>query len=672
MEIKVFQGDANITDVGIKNLFSGKRNDPVYALVELVANGFDAGATRVDVKINWNDAHGLESVTVLDNGHGIDTEKCDEHFGRFNESSKVDDDDTQGSQGRGRVSFHLLCDLAQWFTRCNGVDACLKIESSNVRHYEGKFLEEKEQHALLYDCQNGTCVELSRFHKNLPSAEEIIKRFSYEFGWRLLLNNEGRSLFVNGSEVPIPPYEKERHVLKIDDYDFVIDFVRWIKKPGEEKSYNYLVNNSGRIVHREYSKFNNKASFHLSTYSSSIWNEYFNKHGGMNFDHDVDASPTTPVYRKLRSEIEAKGREIYDNFLRRMADQKMDEFEEKGYFPSYKKLDSSYAEWRKKNTRNTLKEIYYADPTIFNNIKSKQIKIIIGLLDKVLVSNENDALLDVLEGVIKLEPEKMEQFADHIRKSSLDNIVSTIETLSKRESIINALKYVMEEQYKEILETPDLQKVIEANTWLFGNKYTIIGAEEDDFYKTSKALRDKVEGINFIDESDLDKSDLLSEGFDIEGMRGQVDLFLARKNIEFDTNGREYFKATIIEIKRPIVSLNDKHLDQIKRYAKVISQCSGFDANNLKFDIILVGRKISEKSFDIPNSLKSCEKENDPGRVYITSDERIKCYVKTWASIFNEFELSNSYLLRNLKMKRDVLEGKAGKEVIADAQVSIH
>jgi hypothetical protein len=45
--------------------------------------------------------------------------------------------------------------------------------------------------------------------------------------------------------------------------------------------------------------------------------------------------------------------------------------------------------------------------------------------------------------------------------------------------VADKLRTLMNDHYLETLETPDLQGIIEANTWLFGSSYETIGAEED-------------------------------------------------------------------------------------------------------------------------------------------------------------------------------------------------
>jgi hypothetical protein len=666
-----FKGTADITHAGIKKHFTRHKDDPFQAVIELVANGFDAAATNVEISIQFNAMDGLESISVLDNGFGIDVDNCDQHFSRFNESLKQDNDDLQGTHGRGRLSFHLLAERATWFTRCKGADAQIVIESSDIRNFKGIRLDPKEQHAALHQKQSGTCVELSNFTKNLPLISKLEARLQNTFGWRLALNRK-RKLLLNGVEITVPNNEFEHKAFTIDNHEFIVTFIRCHSKPGKERSLNYLIDNEGKVIFSELSSFNLKPKFYLSTYTESKWNQYFDRfNDSLNFEHDIVANPSTKVFKTLQREITKVGQQIYDDFQRQLVDIEIERFVKNGYFPSYKGLSEIDANWQRENTKRVIRDIYLAEPSIFTNLKAKQTKVIIALLDKLLISNENDSLFEVLENILDLADDKMERLAAQINRTSLENIICTIETLQKRELAVHKLQEIMVRHYKTVLETPDLQGIIENNTWLFGEQYTTLGAEEDDFQKIAKKLREHIKGINLINEEDFDEEDIRA-GLDIEGVRRQVDLFLARKNMAFDARNRQYFKCTIIEIKKPSVSLNEKHLKQLRDYARIIAQHVGFSEESMKFELILIGRKISSADYDINAALETAEHKNEPGLVHIQGHGRIKGYVKTWATIFDEFKLSNHYLLNNLKTKRDNLEGKTASEIVVELQHPVH
>ncbi|MBF4353891.1 ATP-binding protein, partial [Vibrio anguillarum] len=148
------------------------------------------------------------------------------------------------------------------------------------------------------------------------------------------------------------------------------------------------------------------------------------------------------------------------------------------------------------------------EPSIFNNLGAKQAKVMISLLDKLLVSNENDSLLEVLESVVELDEHRLHQLAEQLNKTTLENIVSTIEVLQRRETVVRKLEELMINNYKDVLETPHLQGIIEANTWLFGEQYSMIGAEEDDFQKTAHNLRQHIKEIDVLAEDDFEQQDL--------------------------------------------------------------------------------------------------------------------------------------------------------------------
>ena len=138
------------------------------------------------------------------------------------------------------------------------------------------------------------------------------------------------------------------------------------------------------------------------------------------------------ILKKVFAKLTGFQREIYEDYLRQYVDDAIEKFDEKGYFPKHLGFDEEYALWRKSHTKDVLKNIYIADPTIFNNLNAKPTKILIRLIDKILVSNENDELFDVLEGVLDLDKASLSDFAYQIKQASLKNIISTIEVLQKR------------------------------------------------------------------------------------------------------------------------------------------------------------------------------------------------------------------------------------------------
>lgn len=656
----------NITDAGIRKHFKKYEKIPEQVIFELVANGFDARANVVQVFIEGD--IGTNRVTVIDNGTGIDALEKDKHFCCFNDSQKANDDNTQGAHGRGRLSFHLICNKADWYSRCKDKDIQISICRDDLIHFNLTELPPAQQKKELVESISGTYVELSSFHKNLPETDTLILKLQYEFGWRLALNPKLK-LFVNNMEVKVPEYRLQPEQFPFEDELFDISFIQWKQRPGSEKSKFYFVNSEGKVNYSGSTSCNNKSGFYLSAYVQSDWiNRFETSPLTLDFEGNQGtkepAGPNSRAYSELVSFIKTTSKSIYASFLDSKIDEQINKYDEDGLFPFYKNLGENDAKWRKNNLKVIVKEIWKAEPTTFSNLKAKAAKIIISLLDRLIVSNENDALLDVLESVMELDSADLHRLNEVIHRTTLENIVSTIEVLQRREEVVRKLEFLILERYKEVLETPHLQKIIEGNTWLFGEQYTMIGAEEDDFQKTALRLREEVSKLENLSEVDLDPLDI-QDGLEVEGVRRQVDLFLARKKKEWE-NGKPYYKCTIIEIKRPSVSLNKQHLRQLQDYSDIIKMHPGFSSQNMRFEFILVGRKVSSADNGITQAWNTCKAHNESGLVF--TEETMKGYVKTWATITSDFELTNDYLLSELKSKRNLYVDQDSMDIIGDLQ----
>ncbi|MCF2950166.1 ATP-binding protein [Paraglaciecola aquimarina] len=661
-----------ITDQSIKKRFN---SIPAWKMIsEYVWNGLDAGATSIEIFISDNELGGIESVEVHDNGDGIDFNNLHKNFDNFDDSSKKAVTQ-KGSQGRGRYSFHKFATKATWYTRNNNKDAIFEIHDTRLKDYRFATLTPEQQKTKIRKNGKGTSVYLTDIPKNkgaqIPEVNSLIKDLSIEHGWKLVLCSD-IEIKVNGVSVTPPSNELHVHPIEIDGNHFNASIIRWDHKPNNEKSYNYFLDCNEVERHRALTSFNNKYNykFFISGYISSDWFNDFQQSHMDNTDLFIteSKSDSSSEFKTLSKQLRDISNTIYHDFLRSRANDLVANFESNGYFPQYQNESPDDRSFRLEHTKRVVVSLYIADPATFTNLKPKQIKILIALLDKLTVSSENDSLFDVLEGILELEKEQLDEFSSQIKKSKLDHIISTIGSLQKRDLVIQKMKYLFQEHNKDVLETPDLQGIIEANTWLFGAQYTTIGAEEDDFHKTAKALRDG--DLEIADGDKIELSDLI-EGADIEGAKGQVDLFLARKMPTVDHSTQEEFtRCTIIEIKRPSVALNKKHLGQVERYAEVLHKHPEFNDENMRFDVILVGTRLAQNDYQIKKRLKDNAGKNGQGLVS-GADDRIRVYVKTWASIFNDFHITHSHLLQKLKINRSKLQYKNKDDLVNELQEKV-
>lgn len=657
MELRDISGTTEISGEGIKKHF--KNIELWQPIFELVWNGLDARATCVDVVVQQNELGGTVCVSVLDDGDGINPTTLNDTFGRFNDSHKKEDASLHGAHGRGRLAFHRVCNRATWHTKSHAGQASIQVEAGNIKRFEATTLDDERQHPALRTRERGTLVELDQFTDQLPRVSELRDKFSVEFGWYLALHS-GKSITINGTAVVVPPHELHEEEIQVAPYSFRAQIIRWDDKPSSEKSYTYLLDSSGKTVYKQLSTFNNKVSFFTSIYVTSTWADTFA------LEQDLTApeahAPSSVEWKKVLKVLNSVTHRMYEGFLRRQAELEVDKYVDEGLFPTYAGLDLEYKEWRLRNAKDLVRTIYVADPTIFNSSGKKQKKVIIRLLDKLSVSNENDSLFEVLNGVLDMDDASINLLANQLKRTTLENIVSTIETLQRRQDAAHKMRELMNRHYMSVKETPDLQKIIEANTWLFGHRYETVGAEEDTFTKIAKQLRDKIP--NQLDESDLEEGDIA----EIEGAKRQTDLFLARKMPTVDSEGRQYYRCLIIEIKRPSVALNVKHLRQLDDYAAILLRHPEFSSEHMHFELVLVGRKISSADVEIRSRLRNQLGRGELGLV--SDDPRMKRYVLNWYSLLDSFELSNTFMLNKLKLQRLTLEDASKEELVCDLQAA--
>jgi len=139
----------------------------------------------------------------------------------------------------------------------------------------------------------------------------------------------------------------------------------------------------------------------------------------------------------------------------------------------------------------------------------------------------------------------------------------------------------------------------------------------------------------------------------INASQKEVDLMISRK----DWYGQD-INNTIIEIKKPKQDLTAENLDQIKKYAKIVSEMDGFNSNGEKWKYILVGESYND---DVINEINN--KSNLKEGLYFEA-KNYKIYVKKWSDILNYVRFSLGYLKKELGIKEKELMKKVDQNIL--------
>ncbi len=271
---------------------SGITKDYKEAICEYIWNGFEANATEVRITHSLNSIGSLGSITISDNGDGIDYNDLGETFGAFLASRKnllSLNIKSKSNKGKGRFSFTVFSSLAVWNTiyKDNGnfKQYSITLRDGNKEDYEfdePKTISSPESTGTIVTLYNITnlCSEDIAFN----SLEEY---FLSQFAWYLYLNqHNSKKLYIDDVEIDFNKYINlnitETVRQNINGYSFKISLIVWNEKI-KEKFRSYFLNSKHSVKGYDTTSFNrNTVDFSHSIFVES---SFFDKWDDtINFD----------------------------------------------------------------------------------------------------------------------------------------------------------------------------------------------------------------------------------------------------------------------------------------------------------------------------------------------------------------------------------------------------
>ena len=319
---------------------------------------------------------------------------------------------------------------------------------------------------------------------------------------------------------------------------------------------------------------------------------------------------------------------------------------ERKTFPKFS--DNIYDQHRKRDLSNVTKALYQTEPKIFYKLKEVQEKSLLAFCNLLLITDEREQILDIIEEIVKLSPEQRSQFQDILHKTSLENIIETIGFIEERYKVIETLKTLIYDLTCFTNERDHIQKIIEQNYWIFGEKYNLASADKTMI----KALE------NYINILYGAKSPDVALTPDEESNR-RMDLFLCASRKTEDSFETTIQENIVVELKAPKVALSKTVLRQIEDYMDYIRKHSPFNGESRRWKFIAVCKEVDD---DVKSRYETFKDRGKVGLVQVNNNYEI--YALTWDDVFNAFEISHSFYLEKLKLNRDEII----KEISAKAE----
>ncbi len=590
--------------------------DPALALVELIWNGLDAGATNVEVLIATNELGGVTDVQVKDNGSGISPEEVKSAFGSLGESLKTKSKSNlrghrvHGSLGEGRFKAYSLGNEVEWVTR-NGNGRTMRIlgrvEEIRKFHINSKPAPDSST-GTHFLARNGYGDKLK-----LPSAEKLVDRLSVVFAPKLLAEKEIQIL-INGT--PLNPQVRIDTQETTDLIDFPNTKVKTvIWKPSKARMQQIVWCDDG---------FNSRSTEDADI-SAGVDCSVFVASPEVTqavADNTFELRETTVL-----GQIKEKSIEVAQEFINRTTKAKISktvhELKQRGVYP-YDGTPRNDLDSLERNVFDVCAtKVIESLPAIASGSKERQ-RLTLHLLRTALESSPT-SVQHIFERILKLPKEQMDELANILGRVSIAGLIRLGKLVVDRRDALNGIEQILfeKENRKRLLERTQLHKIIEAETWIFGEEFSL-GCSDETLNTVLQhhqhLLKHDEDTIEYVDGSE-------------RGMCKIPDLVLSR---QYKYGAADQYKHLIVELKRPKVTIGFDEKTQIEKYAAAISSDPRFDKSKTRWVFVAVSNAVSD---DILDLFQSSDGRLDPGK-----NPNIEIYVKPWNSILQAAKGRMDYL----------------------------
>ncbi|WP_347290836.1 ATP-binding protein [Kluyvera georgiana] len=648
-----------VNDKGIRNRL--KAIKPFNSIAEYIWNSFDAGASNVNVSYEVDSMDTVISLSIGDDGLGINYSKLNSKFKPFLSSEKRSDDESSimslvhGKNGLGRLTFYKFSRVAIWRTTYNEGDELYNYDITVSDDSLDSFSNTEPATADVKKC--GTTVLFSHIYELSEHYIQgvLIPYLEKEFSWFLyLFKKQNYCININDTLLNVSNLIKDSEIfsLKVEGVNFEVEYVRWCARLNHQASRMYFTSSHGCFKYSVTTLLNNKSdSFHHSVYIQSAFFDNFVANNS-NQDDMFCNSIGSDIYKKLVSEINSFLRLKRKPLLLEFAQELVVAYEEKGIFPSYNqrnKWDAMKAE----DLREAVQQLYQIEPKFFSGLNKPQQKILVRMLALIIDGGDVDSFFDIVDGVISLSSDEKDKFAEQLKVTQLSSILRTIELITDRYKSVQEFKKLVFDPEMYAGEVPHLQKMMEKNYWLLGEQYQVVTAEEPDFNEALKR------------HSYILRGETSDERVAHESANREMDLFMVRQRYE-----NNHIEHVVVELKHPVnVRLGKKQIDQIYDYYQVIKSIDRFNASNMKWKFYLIGNKFDSTNY-IEDLIKNFQGKGDYG---LAHKGEYEIYVRTWSEIFSDFELKHNYLDEKLNIEKESLQVdmyKSADDIVSEVRIS--
>lgn len=596
--------NVNVTPEHIQRL---KGTKPIDALIEIIWNSIDAGATEVELSIDRNALTGIQSVTVKDNGTGIDIPNIKDTFGALGRSQKVKAGKNprgmnfHGSLGEGRFKAYALGAQVEWTTTSDG--KAFKTVSGNFDKADAFKVENAKSISSL---KKGTLFKATNLHQeNIVIPEnELESKISVIFA-PILVADKHLKIRIQGKLLDPTDAIRDEHTETLSDKVSSIKLLIW--KHGKNADGYWCT--SGYSVKKGFSidDIYTHHSFSLFIESPAVATSI--KKG------TIEAHDLLPELHQIKEEAFVKTRLKLAQLDKVKIAETVSNLKESELYPFKGEPNGELDKIERKVFDVCVTKVVESIPNFASGSKDKQ-KIAFHLL-RTAIESSPSSVQHIFEDILKLPQKEIDELSKILKKYSVAGLIQLGKLVADRREILAALeKLVFDKSLKKaVLERRHLHKIVENETWIFGEEFSL-GTSDASLEAVLESHRTLFG--NETEEVEVENEDGKSEKILIP------DLVFAR---QYKIGSADKFHHLVIELKRPSVILGSKEKSQIETYASEIAEDSRFDKSKTKWTFIVLSGQIDPKMSTLFT--------NDDGLIAGNPNTPIAVYMKTWSSIFH-------------------------------------
>lgn len=611
---------------------------PIPALAELIWNGLDSGSDSVKVVLHKDKLDGLESISVIDSGSGIDHSRVESLFGNLGESwkketGKVNGRALHGKNGRGRFKSFALGANVQWSTIYENKGMLFAFSISGDANALDDFDVSEPIEAKIGS--SGTTVHIRNLRKNFTSLQdnnaslEMAKTFAAYLTEYPQVSIEYDGALVDPAEVQLNKAEYQLEPVRIDENTIVnasLVVIEW--NTSTERTIHLCDKFGVSLFELSPGQKIRAPGFHFTIYIKSDYFKELDKIGVLSLG---EIAPGIPAI------LDAAIVNVKSHFRTRAAQQQSEivkSWKKANIYPYEDKEDIGPIEQAERQVFDIIAVNVQSYLPSFEKSDLKSRKFTFSLLAQALKQNP-ESLRKILSEVLDLKKETQDELAELLKKTSLTSIISSAKVVANRLSFLNGLETLLFDKTskKKLLERDQLHKILEKEAWIFHEEFALAASEQ----RLEDVLSSHLLKLGIREDSPA----IVDLG---EGTTGRVDLMLHRA-ISPRTGEYDYL---VVELKRPSQKINSEVLTQIEKYAIAVANDERFHGVNVKWTFIAISNELDDFT-----KRKAKQRDKPKGLVFDDADLNITVWAKAWADVINEARSKLSFINERLTYEAD-------------------